>query len=707
MVLGISFFAAFTVLIFLCKRKRYITGCVVAFVLLFSCVNPYIRYVRNELFSENLCDRYSDKEDAVYVAQAIDCSDYDSYSTAFVRLLSVDGEVLKSKPKARISSYGVLDLETGDEITFIGKPCKLSELEETDFDTSTYLRGKNTFIDFQSPKLLSFSIPEKTSFLQEIREYTKKVIFKYLYIRSSEPARVAYAMFSGNTDYLSSGTNSSFRESGIAHILCVSGLHLSIIVSALYSVLTNLTVGKKTKCIIISAFCIFYCAFTGFSLSTIRACIMTCTTFAAMIFGKRTDTYSSLFFAALLIFSFSPYSVFDLSAILSFLATFGIVLFLDVTPKFNFKSDIVNFLLTPPQPLTMGVGAFVFTIPVCAYFFGTISLFSVIATILVTPFCTFLMTGLLCLIIISPLAAFSFAVPIVEMTGIYCEIFAKIIIKISNFFYSFRFASISSLFTKTHIIILIVFLIIISVLVSAGKKRICFFCAAIMVMVGMIFSFLSLYSAIDKDTEYKVSYYRKNEDNRQLTIKLGTGGYLIVNADSEISINPKKVAFDTKNKKNYLLLIPDREVDPGYLALEIEYFDKQYGIKKIFVPNTLPGAELAAELSEFGIKCIAMPEKAQYNDITLEFVSDFDYKKLSVYDKDTKTEIVYGEHYSKSFFEKDADICAFFTRKTINQFDPERHELPDCHIFFTRMAKGIELDGVVNTNSKTRFYIKE
>ena len=706
-ILGISLTLSIIALIFFLKSKKYITACVVVFIMLFSCINPYRLYIENELYCQDLCDRYGDKE-TVFTAEVIKFSDYGSYSATFARLKTADGEAVGKNPKIRVGSYTNTTLFTGDTITFTGKPTKLSEIEETDFDTSTYLRGKNTFIDFESAKILSSSGSKTKSPLEELQRYTKRVLYHYLHDNFDfGAASVAYAMFSGDKDYISNEINLSFRESGISHILCVSGLHMSIIVSALFAFLSWLTVGKKTSCIIVVIFGIFYCAFTGFALSTIRACIMTCLAFIAMIFGKKTDGYSSLFFAALIICTFSPYSVFDLSAILSFLATFGIILFSDILPQSTCKSSIANLFIDLFAVVMLGTGAFIFTIPICSRFFGTISIFSVIATILATPFCSFLLTSTLCLLALSPLSFIPFVDGLLYAIGGLCRFSANAIMKIADFFCSSRFASITSLFSDIHIILLIIFVITLSVLISLGKRKIYYYLAILMVIIGIVFSFISLYSAINKDVEYTVSYFRKSEEDRQLTVKLGTGGYFIVNADSEISRNYKKAVFDTKEKRNYLLIVPDRCIIPSVLAESIEDFDNDYGIKKIFVPNTIEGAELSEELKRWGVDCFALPEKVHYNDITLEFYSETDYKKLTVNDNKTKTDIVFGEYYNKEFFDKDSDICAYFTRRTINQFIPEKHEAPDCRIFFTRMAKGVVHRGTENTNSKSDFYIKE
>ena len=142
------------------------------------------------------------------------------------------------------------------------------------------------------------------------------------------------------------------------------------------------------------------------------------------------------------------------------------------------------------------------------------------------------------------------------------------------------------------------------------------------------------------------------------------------------------------------------------LASEIEIFDERFGIKKIFVPKTNDGAELAKQLHSNGIDCSFMPDKSSFGEADILF-SDETITKLTINDNDVTTEIVYADSYDRNCFSKECDVAAFFTRKTKNNFDPEKDTPPDCSTFYTRMKRGVTADKIINTIDKKNFMIKE
>ena len=531
-------------------------------------------------------------------------------------------------------------------------------------------------------------------------------MYKYIPQNSNyETAALSYAMFAGDRNLIPNDIKDSFSECGLTHILCVSGMHLAILSGICYCFLSMFSVHKKLKCAIIITLCVFYTAFTGFSLSTVRACIMCVISYIGMMSGRKTDAYISLFFSLLVICIFSPYSVLDISLILSFCATLGIICLSEFAPLPTEGGSLRKFVTATTQLILSNLGAVMFTLPVCAASFGGISLMSVAATMAVSFIFEVLLLCLLFLLLLSPLSFFAAIDIILDIIGNVCHLLCLGIIKASDFFAHFRYATITSAFPETFLALFVCALILLSVFIAFDFVLARRFCIAAIVTLGVIFSFISLMFSVADDNVYKITYYRKNVNDRQLCIKLGTQGHLLVNADNRICGNKDDAPFDYKYKNNYLFIVPDDAIIPAVLSQNIKIFDNRFGLKNVYVPKSKEGAELASELDKYGIRCNYISSEATVEDITIKYTAD-DYFYLSVDDGNTKTGILFDDKYNPVLFDKNCDICAFFTRNTKTQFDTNKDIKPVCSKFFTRLKKGEEADGIINTYGEKTVVIK-
>ena len=189
---------------------------------------------------------------------------------------------------------------------------------------------------------------------------------------------LAASMLHGYTDHVPDSVLADFRDSGIAHLLAVSGLHVSLLIGALVFLLRHR--GYKLQLAVVAAFLLFYCAFTAFAASTVRASIMTICLLLARALWRRSDALSSLSLAFLLIVSISPFALFTAGFQLSFTAVLGILLLYPV-----FSAAFKRL----PRPLgnsfALSISANVATLPATAANFNRLPLLAVAANLLVVP----------------------------------------------------------------------------------------------------------------------------------------------------------------------------------------------------------------------------------------------------------------------------------------------------------------------------------
>ncbi|MGN0158349.1 MAG: DNA internalization-related competence protein ComEC/Rec2 [Brotaphodocola sp.] len=115
-----------------------------------------------------------------------------------------------------------------------------------------------------------------------------------------------------------------YRDSGAAHLLAVSGLHLSLISAATYAVLRKLGAGYGVSGIVGTIVLMLYGILVGESSSVLRALIMGICGFAASYLGRTYDLMSAWSLALILLLWESPYRMLQAGVQLSFGALAGI-----------------------------------------------------------------------------------------------------------------------------------------------------------------------------------------------------------------------------------------------------------------------------------------------------------------------------------------------------------------------------------------------
>lgn len=140
-----------------------------------------------------------------------------------------------------------------------------------------------------------------------------------------ETAAVCFAMLTGNTDGISAGTLSSFRNGGVAHVFAVSGLHIGVIYGALTFIFKKSGVNRFVSTAVRIAFIALYSGVCLFSPSSVRALIMCSVSAVAGCFRRKYDSLNALALAAVILLLINPMYIFGVGFILSFSAVLGII----------------------------------------------------------------------------------------------------------------------------------------------------------------------------------------------------------------------------------------------------------------------------------------------------------------------------------------------------------------------------------------------
>ena len=216
------------------------------------------------------------------------------------------------------------ELAAGKTVEISGRPEVVKgPLNPGEFDFRNYYRSKGIAVKIYGKTYFGSegSAYPCPAMLERIKEHCAQVLKKCC---TPKDAAVFMAMLLGDSGEMEKEQRELYRDSGIAHLLAVSGQHLSVIGGGVYLILRKLGFGF-TGAGAVGAFLVLnYGLLTGGSGSAMRAVIMILCLWLAKKEGRTYDTLSALGMAAVLLLWQQPYLVFQSGFQLSFLAVWAI-----------------------------------------------------------------------------------------------------------------------------------------------------------------------------------------------------------------------------------------------------------------------------------------------------------------------------------------------------------------------------------------------
>ncbi|MCD7761019.1 MAG: DNA internalization-related competence protein ComEC/Rec2 [Clostridiales bacterium] len=194
---------------------------------------------------------------------------------------------------------------------------------------------------------------------------------------SEESAGFLLALTTGQKDGLTDELNDALTRTGLRHIVAASGLHVTLLTSALFFVLPGSRKGKGL--ILLPALAIFG-AVTGFTPSVCRAIVMQTILLLAPVLERQEDPLTSLSLALALMLAVNPYAVASVGLQLSFAAMLGILV---VCPHIRVGKGN-RALRYIQRGLALTAGANCFTIPLVLYYFRELSLLTPLSNLAIS-----------------------------------------------------------------------------------------------------------------------------------------------------------------------------------------------------------------------------------------------------------------------------------------------------------------------------------
>lgn len=321
------------------------------------------------------------------------------YYNIILKDLNIDG--FDEKGKALLRVYGENPYRMSDRLHFVGD-FETREVRLSDSKSMTYY-GNGVF--YNAKQIAQLTPPvQDTDFYDGLRLRMTGPMSKWL----GKNMGIAESLLFGDLSGLSVEDISSIRDTGLSHIFSVSGLHISFVVACIALLLKKLRIRPWLSLAITAAVLFIYCGVTGFPPSAVRSAIMAGIFLLASAMHKKHDALNTLGAAVTVMLVFSPLTLFSLSFIMSVAAVYGILLF--YKPLYKWLAGQGGSLRKAVgASVSLSLSANVFLLPISLNVFGSISLYFVLANLLVLPIITVLYTylfvsGVFCLI--SPFLGF-------------------------------------------------------------------------------------------------------------------------------------------------------------------------------------------------------------------------------------------------------------------------------------------------------------
>jgi competence protein ComEC len=276
----------------------------------------------------------------------------------------------------------------GDRIAFTKPP-----------ENNRVFLNANEFIYLNEKDVNAFK-----AFLFDLQAWVVKTLQRY--IPGKKECGLAEALLIGYKDDLDRDLMKAYSNTGVVHVVAISGLHLGLIYMLLKYLcypFSRKKAGKWiTPLVIISGLWVFS-LLAGGSPSVMRSAVMFTFIVAGESFRKKTSVYNNLAASAFFLLCYDPRWLWDIGFQLSYTALLSIVIFMK--PIFNLFAVKTKLLDAVWKLNAVTLAAQILTTPVCVFYFNQFPNLFLFTNFIAVPVSSIILVGEIALCVISPLSA--------------------------------------------------------------------------------------------------------------------------------------------------------------------------------------------------------------------------------------------------------------------------------------------------------------
>ncbi len=511
-------------------------------------------------------------------------------------LKSVYGE--KAGGKIRLSfpstdATTLKKLRIGDKITFSANVYRIGADSQSVHDSFT---SRKIYLGAHTVELNEVVQPG----IRPLRHYAaflrNKIRDTFSDNFSQEVSGLLTALLTGDKSDCPYPVYMNFKKSGAAHVMAVSGLHLTILVSAFLCLWKRLEKLRKLSIALSLPLVLFIVYLADFSPSVCRAALMISLYLIGSLINEKSDSLNSIGFSLICILCVNPFAVNAVSFQLSFACVLAITLVavpLCTALEDKLKKRIRNKLicratLYAASSIIISITISVATYPISSHHFGYVSLVSPLTNLFILPVCTILMISSVLFLIFN-------AVPFVsEIFHFTSDVFAKYMLLVTENFSSLTFSTLCTDMREKLLWFVAAFVIAILFLLKHTNRKRMLGYASVFTVILTIFSILVIADKRADECRLKVI----NTDAGSAVVLIYNGrGVLLGSADDYYFSSMLSEVVEAENI-DLIAAVPINESD----IKDMEYICNDFEIENMLADGE--GVELFGfvriEAEEYG-----------------------------------------------------------------------------------------------------------
>ncbi|HJV44592.1 MAG TPA: DNA internalization-related competence protein ComEC/Rec2 [Bacillota bacterium] len=310
---------------FLNKSKYWLMAC-----FLLGCYY----YVANDLSNQTQME--STKQEAKIVGEVISGVEQTGDLIKLdLQINNVNGKAIQEKVLCRIkrrtpSDNQIQELKSGSILSFRGRflePEMAGNPGALDYRKFLYFKRIHWIVEVESLSSVRIHPAPWYSPRKILNNWQDDLIHVTEENFSPELAPLMKGLLLGIRSDFDPEMSDIYKQTGIAHVLAISGLHMTVLSVSLLFLIQLLGVSKQTAVMITGVLIPFYVILAGATPSIVRSGIMSTIILAGSYLRRPTDTFNVWGTALFCMLVWDPYQLWDVGFQLSFGCVWGLIYF--------------------------------------------------------------------------------------------------------------------------------------------------------------------------------------------------------------------------------------------------------------------------------------------------------------------------------------------------------------------------------------------
>lgn len=293
-------------------------------------------------------------------------------------ILQTEGDMISTHNT--IVTFPDGDYPIGTTITITGV-VRLPEPAANDgnYDARSYYHSLNIDYLVQGKEVMGvYGQTDRIS--EQLYQCKEKLKENYILLFSDGSAGILTTMLLGDKELLDADIKELYQQAGVAHILTISGLHVSLFGMSLYRLLRRkgsfAVAGLGASCVLL-----LYVNMIGSGISAKRALVMFLLMILGQILGRSYDSLTGLSLAVICLLMENPFLIFHGGFQFSVAAVLGATWVRSSVGKALGKPSRWKKLY---EALVASVSIQLMTLPLVAYYYYEIPVYSILLNVVIT-----------------------------------------------------------------------------------------------------------------------------------------------------------------------------------------------------------------------------------------------------------------------------------------------------------------------------------